>query len=175
MPSLRKSGNFPELYTVFFMVKFINLNAINGTMSSSRNGYYFSANGQTECPDDEGTQESSPEDDDHGYDRDDNRGTRNHSYDFDPNTPYRADSGSDSSKSPSCYIATAVYGDINHPQVVALRSIRDNKLSKSSIGKSFVSFYYSGFGKRAASLVDKIPGSRYIARKTLDLVVEHFC
>lgn len=42
-----------------------------------------------------------------------------------------------------CFIATACYGDYDHPNVIILRQYRDNTLSKSIIGRLFVSFYYS--------------------------------
>ena len=44
--------------------------------------------------------------------------------------------------SEGCYIATMVYGDYNHPQVLVLRRYRDEVLLKSIIGKLFVNFYY---------------------------------
>ena len=41
-----------------------------------------------------------------------------------------------------CYIATMVYGDYDHPQVMILRNFRDNFLSNYSLGRSFIEFYY---------------------------------
>jgi len=52
-------------------------------------------------------------------------------------------SSSSSSSSDGCYIATMVYGDFNHPQVLLLRGYRDEKLVKTLYGKAFVSFYYA--------------------------------
>ena len=46
------------------------------------------------------------------------------------------------SNSGGCYIATMVYGDYEHPQVMVLREFRDNFLSKHLIGRSFIKFYY---------------------------------
>lgn len=54
-------------------------------------------------------------------------------------------SGGGSSTSPSsggCYIATMVYGDYDHPQVLVLRDFRDNVLRKSMLGRAFIKFYY---------------------------------
>lgn len=48
-----------------------------------------------------------------------------------------------SSSSGGCYIATMAYGDYNHPQVIELRKYRDSVLSKSHMGKAFISFYYT--------------------------------
>jgi hypothetical protein len=41
-----------------------------------------------------------------------------------------------------CYIATMVYGDYEHPQVMVLRDFRDSYLDKRSWGKQFIKFYY---------------------------------
>ncbi len=54
-------------------------------------------------------------------------------------------SGGSSPTSPSsggCYIATMVYGDYDHPQVLVLRDFRDNVLKKSMLGRAFIKFYY---------------------------------
>lgn len=45
-------------------------------------------------------------------------------------------------KSEGCYIATMVYGDYNHPQVMVLRRYRDEYLLKSFCGRCFVKIYY---------------------------------
>lgn len=42
----------------------------------------------------------------------------------------------------ACYVATMVYGDYNHPQVVALRGFRDSTLQNSVLGRRFILFYY---------------------------------
>ena len=47
-----------------------------------------------------------------------------------------------SSSSGGCYIATMVYGDYDHPQVLVLRDFRDNVLRKSALGRAFIKFYY---------------------------------
>lgn len=44
--------------------------------------------------------------------------------------------------SDGCYIATMVYGDYNHPQVMVLRNFRDSVLQKHLLGKVLVKFYY---------------------------------
>lgn len=41
-----------------------------------------------------------------------------------------------------CYIATMVYGDYDHPQVLVLRDFRDTVLQRFSIGRAFIRFYY---------------------------------
>jgi len=51
-------------------------------------------------------------------------------------------SPSGSSGSSGCYIATMAYGDYNHPQVMELRSYRDEVLSRSNLGRWFIRTYY---------------------------------
>lgn len=41
-----------------------------------------------------------------------------------------------------CYIATAVYGDYDAPQVLKLRRFRDEVLMNSALGRAFVRVYY---------------------------------
>ena len=42
----------------------------------------------------------------------------------------------------ACFVATALYGDIEHPVVRDLRLFRDLFLMQSSVGRATVSFYY---------------------------------
>ena len=46
-------------------------------------------------------------------------------------------------KSEGCYIATCVYGSYDCPQVLVLRSYRDNILQNSSSGRAFIKAYYA--------------------------------
>ena len=46
-------------------------------------------------------------------------------------------------KSGGCYIATAVYGSYDCPQVWTLRRFRDNTLAESLLGRAFVRAYYA--------------------------------
>ena len=41
-----------------------------------------------------------------------------------------------------CFIATAVYEDYNHPQVMVLRTFRDKYLLTNNLGTQFVNLYY---------------------------------
>lgn len=43
----------------------------------------------------------------------------------------------------NCFIATMVYGNINHPQVFLLRQYRDDVLSQNIYGRTFIKVYYS--------------------------------
>jgi hypothetical protein len=46
-------------------------------------------------------------------------------------------------KQGGCYIATAVYGSYDAPEVVALRRFRDESLQTSTAGRAFIRAYYS--------------------------------
>lgn len=48
----------------------------------------------------------------------------------------------DSSEKSGCYIATMVYKDYDHPNVLTLREFRDKKLSKNFLGRIFIRIYY---------------------------------
>ncbi|MBI2298020.1 MAG: hypothetical protein HYU66_03555 [Armatimonadetes bacterium] len=48
----------------------------------------------------------------------------------------------ESEKSGGCYIATACYGSYDHPDVVTLRSFRDERLLRSPLGRALVACYY---------------------------------
>lgn len=54
----------------------------------------------------------------------------------------RVESRNSSSSSSGCYIATAVYGSYDCPEVWTLRRYRDVRLAKSYMGRAFVSGYY---------------------------------
>ena len=43
----------------------------------------------------------------------------------------------------ACYVATAVYGSYDCPQVWTLRRFRDDTLAKSWYGRSFIGVYYA--------------------------------
>jgi hypothetical protein len=51
-----------------------------------------------------------------------------------------------------CFVATAVYGSYDCPEVMKLRAFRDNILLKSRPGRSFVNFYYQ-YGSNLADVV----------------------
>ena len=74
-----------------------------------------------------------------------------------------------------CFVATAVYGDVNAPQVEVLREFRDNVLKDYTLGRAFVEFYYSGAGQRAAQFIEeKLPAAIPVIRKGLDFLVERY-
>jgi hypothetical protein len=49
-----------------------------------------------------------------------------------------------------CFVATAAFGDYDHPQVVLLRAFRDRVLAESAIGRSVIAFYYQASPPLAA-------------------------
>jgi len=74
-----------------------------------------------------------------------------------------------------CFIATAVYGSRDAPEVRTLRDFRDNILMQSSTGKAFVDFYYSGAGKRTADFIrEHLPSTIPAIRRGLDALVESY-
>jgi hypothetical protein len=74
-----------------------------------------------------------------------------------------------------CFVATAVYGDINAPQVQALRDFRDNVLMNNKMGRAFVNFYYSGAGEKTANFIkEHLPSAISPIRKGLDTLVEKY-
>jgi len=54
-----------------------------------------------------------------------------------------------------CYIATMVYGDYDHPQVLILRKFRDDLLVQSVPGRFFIRHYY----KFSPAIVEKLKGN----------------
>ncbi|WP_069471054.1 zinc ribbon domain-containing protein [Candidatus Marithrix sp. Canyon 246] len=59
-----------------------------------------------------------------------------------------------SNKNSGCFIVTAVYNSPTAPKVMILREFRDQKLLTTSLGKSFVKFYYK-YSPPIANLLSK--------------------
>jgi hypothetical protein len=74
----------------------------------------------------------------------------------------RTDYTKDKPKKSDCYVATAVYGSYDAPHVISLRRYRDERLSKSIIGRLFIKTYYKLSPPIAARLV--------VAKRTNSLV-----
>lgn len=55
----------------------------------------------------------------------------------------RAEESAPQVKSGGCYVATAVYGSYDSPEVRVLRRWRDSYLSTSGVGRQFIRFYYA--------------------------------
>ncbi len=54
----------------------------------------------------------------------------------------------------NCFVATAVYGDGDAPEVKLLRNFKDRVLKKKRLGRSFINFYYSGAGEKTAKFIE---------------------
>ena len=53
----------------------------------------------------------------------------------------RPDAGTGSSSGGACFVATAAFGDGMHPDVVMLRRLRDEVLTRSPAGRAFIRLY----------------------------------
>lgn len=60
--------------------------------------------------------------------------------DLDQNVPQIPVRNANSSE--GCYIATAVYGSYQHPNVLILRKFRDLYLKERLLGRAFIKIYY---------------------------------
>lgn len=75
----------------------------------------------------------------------------------------------DPPKSGGCYIATMVYGDYDHPQVMVLRNFRDTYLAKRDWGKRFIRFYY----KHSPGWVERLKNHKRI-NQGIKLILDSF-
>lgn len=73
-------------------------------------------------------------------------------------------------KEGSCYIATAVYGNHNAPQVIFLRQYRDEVLLQSHTGRLFIKVYYN-FSSGFANWIANRGYINLFIRKVLDAVI----
>ena len=81
------------------------------------------------------------------------------------------DNGDASKKMRSCYIATAVYGDKEAPEVCRLRRFRDESLNTSHLGRRLCMLYYKISPRLARRLTTDSPVSRAV-RRVLDIFVK---
>ena len=65
---------------------------------------------------------------------------------------------------PSCFVATAVYPDAGHPDVVALRSWRDRRLAPSARGHRAMAAVMTVYERVGPRLAGHVRGRRRIAR-----------
>ena len=72
--------------------------------------------------------------------------------------------------SSGCFIATAVYGTDSHPNLIVLRSFRDNFLSEYSLGQRFIKFYYK-YGPNFALKVSSNKGLKLLFSGLVNLGV----
>lgn len=83
---------------------------------------------------------------------------------------YPDSQGINYSSNEGCYIATAVYGDYDAPEVKVLRKFRDAVLNKSIIGRLFVRIYYKCSPTMAIRLKNSVRLSCFV-RRILDRIV----
>lgn len=74
-------------------------------------------------------------------------------------------------KKEGCYIATMAYGDYDHPQVLELRKFRDDFLSKTKLGRSFIKLYYQ-YSPSLVEILKNKQGINLIIRKFLDQCIK---
>lgn len=65
-----------------------------------------------------------------------------------------------------CFIATAAYGDVDHPMVRELRIVRDEVFNRTALGRRFVAFYYR-HSPMVADYVRPRPALRRATRSVL--------
>lgn len=70
-----------------------------------------------------------------------------------------------------CYIATMAYGDYDHPQVLELRSFRDQVLEKTVAGRAFINFYYATSPK-LVKILNNQQTVNAVVRKILDQFIK---
>ncbi len=73
-----------------------------------------------------------------------------------------------------CYIATAVYGSYDAPEVLVLRSFRDQVLQKHWLGRCFIKVYYF-FSPPVAERLKKARRINGLVRAALDRFVARLC
>lgn len=70
----------------------------------------------------------------------------------------------------TCFVASAAYGDPNHPDVMFLRWYRDQVLANSKAGRAFTATYWK-VGPSLASAIEPYPRVRRAARSTISRLV----
>jgi hypothetical protein len=71
----------------------------------------------------------------------------------------------------SCFVATAAYGDPDHPDVRFLRSFRDGFLAHHQVGRAFIDWYWR-VGPRMARVVGPRPFLRLASRVGLRMLIQ---
>lgn len=75
----------------------------------------------------------------------------------DPPAGLESSSSVSGSSSGGCFIATAAYGDYDHPMVQLMREFRDRYLLANSLGRTFVELYYRYSPALARVVADSKP------------------
>lgn len=90
-----------------------------------------------------------------------------------PHCGRKSDSKGNPTTAGGCFIATAVYGDYDHPDVMRLRAFRDVVLQPTAPGRAFISLYYR-YGPRLADSIKESPKIKDGVRWTLKQVVRRW-
>ncbi len=69
----------------------------------------------------------------------------------------------------ACFVATSAFCSPNDPTVILLREFRDIKLSKTSLGKRFIKWYYTN-GPKLATFLDNKSYFKPFVRQILRLI-----
>ena len=69
-----------------------------------------------------------------------------------------------------CFVATATYGDYDHPHVVVLRNFRDEVLATNAAGRWLIATYYR-YSPPLAALIASSPTLRFVSRVLLTPIV----
>lgn len=79
-------------------------------------------------------------------------------------------SATTSSSTEGCFIATAVYGSYNHPQVLLLRGYRDHILANHTAGKLLIWVYYK-YSPKIAEYIRRSPARKVVVRHVVEQIV----
>ena len=71
----------------------------------------------------------------------------------------------------TCFVASVAYDDPNHPDVMFLRGFRDNVLSASEYGRSFIAWYWRN-GPKLAKFVGKSVLLKRVAKSSISIIVK---
>lgn len=86
-------------------------------------------------------------------------------------TPWNPPRQNSTGKKGGCYVATAIYGSYNCPQVWVLRRYRDNTLAKSWYGRAFIHSYYA-ISPRLVKWFGKTEWFKNMWKPKLDSMIE---
>jgi hypothetical protein len=78
------------------------------------------------------------------------------------------------SKHGPCFVATACFGNYDHPTVKVLRQFRDRELRPAPFGKALIALYYR-HGRSLASVVERFPFLKPLLRKILNGFAQIYC
>ena len=82
-----------------------------------------------------------------------------------------APQGQKSGGNGGCYIATAVYGSYDAPEVLVLRHFRDTYMARTALGRAGIRFYYA-VSPSLARHIGGIRTLRHMSKRILDWLVQ---